>query len=524
LFFTLNFVRLLGANQQQRTAIEAAALAAARDLSKIVVEDPNFGFISLSDAAPIHTATIAGDKYFLSVQGINTLTATVRLDMIIANQFNDPIMQQLAQRDYTNLIIATNTLSAAISNCIGGGGVDADGNMVVPLTDALNAYQQNSVRMMGVNKCTLVPGSMKISLGYILTEPTSTPIPQPATYSQLSANQQNQGFYMPYVDVPYGGKDFVFTATASSVHLVDQKNFLTSVSGLPYQIPVVVKCEANELYKRTDNLGNQSQDIVHSLACAVPACMLDNLPAPGSFQLSFPNGRPATITSLGSILTSVGINGSPADFVLTSPTDDSPPATCTPLTILPNAPKNPAIAAVIRVALYDWIRKARTKPNLQILANTFAQTLSDNQPMTSSHAIYFDFGAGGTINTRSAAIDPTVAGVVSQNQVFAASGLAVQNQIVVSGNTVNSPQAFDVFVKDYTYTVGRINGGKHAGEPLGGGTTIGGATPINPTGKWLTEGISQVMQFPTGPGQGAVRPTYQTPGTALEISFRQRSN
>ncbi len=73
ILFMLGYVRILGSHSEQRTAIESAALAAAKDLSRIVVEDPNFGLISLSDAAPVGTNTAAGDRYFMPVHGINTL-------------------------------------------------------------------------------------------------------------------------------------------------------------------------------------------------------------------------------------------------------------------------------------------------------------------------------------------------------------------------------------------------------------------------------------------------------------------
>ena len=53
--FGLNMTRMIGSNQEQKTAIESAALAASIDLSKIVIEDDNLGFIGLSDAAPIGT-------------------------------------------------------------------------------------------------------------------------------------------------------------------------------------------------------------------------------------------------------------------------------------------------------------------------------------------------------------------------------------------------------------------------------------------------------------------------------------
>jgi hypothetical protein len=87
LIFALRFTRFLGSNQEQRTAIEAAALAAANDISRITIDDPNFGMIALSDFAPVGFDTVAVDKQPTPVRGINTVLATVRVDMIIADQF-----------------------------------------------------------------------------------------------------------------------------------------------------------------------------------------------------------------------------------------------------------------------------------------------------------------------------------------------------------------------------------------------------------------------------------------------------
>ena len=49
IFFCLNYARLLGSNSEQKKAIEAAALAAASDLSAIVIPTVEFGYVSLSD-------------------------------------------------------------------------------------------------------------------------------------------------------------------------------------------------------------------------------------------------------------------------------------------------------------------------------------------------------------------------------------------------------------------------------------------------------------------------------------------
>jgi hypothetical protein len=514
LFFGLNYVRILGAHQQQQTAIEAAALAAARDLTGLVVEDPNCGFVSLSDMAPIGTSTKADDNYYLSVKSINTLLATCRLDMIIADQFNEPVMRQLAQRDYTNTLAAKDRLYSALASAASGGtGTDANGKTLNPVQDAISAYQSNSVRMLGPNKCTLVPGSLKLSLGCITGEPTSTPIPQPLQYSQMSDSQQSNGFYLPYVNVPYSNKDFVFCATGSVIHLVDSKKVQPTISQLPYQVPTIVVCEADETYSYTDSPGSVSSKVVHVKACGEPACMLDPLPASGSLQLGFPNGRPSTINNLQSLLLDP-LNQAPGDYVLTPKSNDAPPAVPSAFTIVPGATQHPKFGAVLRIALYDWIRRAATKPNLKLLANGFSQNFQDSESASSPHALYFDFAANGSIATRSAPIAANTQAVVSQSQYLAASGMALQE-------FVNTPSqaSYDLIIKDYCFTPGRMNGGKHAGEPFGQGGKI---IPFSQQG-WLYENITQMEEFPLGPAAGAVRPTYQTAGVAVELLIQQRN-
>ncbi|MCA9805617.1 MAG: hypothetical protein KC777_26785 [Cyanobacteria bacterium HKST-UBA02] len=43
------------------SVVEAACLVAANDLSRIVVADPHFGYVSLSNFAPVGRATLARD-------------------------------------------------------------------------------------------------------------------------------------------------------------------------------------------------------------------------------------------------------------------------------------------------------------------------------------------------------------------------------------------------------------------------------------------------------------------------------
>ncbi|MGH9551628.1 MAG: hypothetical protein ACRD3W_19745, partial [Terriglobales bacterium] len=57
LIFGLKYGRFLGAHQEQRTALEAATLAATRDLGRMVIEDPYYGFVGLSDNPPTGKGT-----------------------------------------------------------------------------------------------------------------------------------------------------------------------------------------------------------------------------------------------------------------------------------------------------------------------------------------------------------------------------------------------------------------------------------------------------------------------------------
>jgi hypothetical protein len=79
LLFALHYTQQLGSYQEQTAAIEAASLAAARDLSRIIIEDHNIGFVALSDYSPVGTITKASDGYPTPVHGINTVLATARL-------------------------------------------------------------------------------------------------------------------------------------------------------------------------------------------------------------------------------------------------------------------------------------------------------------------------------------------------------------------------------------------------------------------------------------------------------------
>ena len=165
LFFALGFVRLTGTQFEQKTAIEAAALAAAREMSNIVITTTDFGYVGLSDSAPVGVGTSAGDTYYTQVHGINTLIGTTLVDYIIGKQLGIDEIMDLSIVDLNRAKAAGDALVVELNKCTvsTGTSVDKDGNVVNPYKAAEDAYRANQVRMTG--KSNYKAGSMKLALG-----------------------------------------------------------------------------------------------------------------------------------------------------------------------------------------------------------------------------------------------------------------------------------------------------------------------------------------------------------------------
>ncbi|HEY9733461.1 MAG TPA: hypothetical protein V6C89_16195 [Drouetiella sp.] len=504
-FFCLRFTRMLATHQEQRTAVEAAALAAAHDLSRVVIEDPNFGFISLSDSAPTGKATTAGDNYYVEVQSINSLLCTVRLDMIIADKLNDSLMTKLALNDYANAIAAKDSLVAALHNCIDNKVAmnDLDGKPIDPYGDAANAYQTNAVRISGPQN-RLVPGSLKLTLGCVPGLTTNSALPQPTSLANVADSSQEDGYYKSLVNVPYNRQDFVLAPVSNNVTLVDAKQFQTKIDGLPYFIPSILKCEADEEFNETDQLGKASQRVVHAIACAQPACLIDLRPAPGALSIQIFGAVPPELQRVIDVFTSPEVTDSPTDMLQTAVGGDNPPNALSNLKVPEFTDVHPQFGNVMSLVLYDWIRRAG--PNLDV--GSLLSTLNSPLNVTPGKITLYEKDGTGAVVTPSASFNDGIL-PVSQNQLMATSGGAVYS---------SNKSVYDVFVRDFVYQPGRIKGGLHAGEPM----SLVKLSTEPPLTK--NPGLVQAASFdyPPGPAGGAVRPTYQQTGSALDITFRAR--
>lgn len=510
LYFLLQYVRLLGGHQEQTTAIESAALAAARDFGKMVIEDENFGFVGLGDAPPVGKGTAAGDGYYLPVQSINTLIATCRLDMIVADQLNDKLMQDLAQRDYANAMLVKDKIIQTMKNALIAGGTvqDIDGNVMRPLQDAETAYRDNVIRMTGTQTATLVPGSMKLSLGIVPGLTTDEPIPQPPGYANMDNSMQDNNCYKAYVNAPYNNKDFVFAALSNHTELVDSHRFQPSISGLPYFIPTVVKCEADETFVQNQQNGAPAQRTIHAVACAEPGCLIDWRPSPGSLCVSVQGSPLPELHTLQDALYTGTWNGGPCDLFASPITDDYQPAVLVDLKLPYFSDAHPRLGAAMSLALYDWVRRCGPTLNLDSLFTALTTPLPANGD---GKAVHFNKERTGIV-TATTRDDGTILPSIPQQQYVAVSGMALQS---------TNHQNYDVLVLDTAFQPGRIKGGQHAGEPL----DVSGAAPSYVVPPKVPPGIPPslipVPNVSFGRGSG-VRPTYQNPAVSVDVIFRQR--
>ncbi|MBS1953185.1 MAG: hypothetical protein JST89_03310 [Cyanobacteria bacterium SZAS-4] len=524
IFFFLNYARLLGSNAEQKKAIESAALTAATDVGNIVLNTSEFGYVSLSDQAPIGKGTTAGDLYYLPVRGINTLVGTARLDAIIADKMpNSGIMSKLAQNDLNNTKSVITKLNAVITASLTAAGspkaIDRDGNPINVYLDAENAYKQNIIRMSG--SASYVPNSLVMTLGS-LQNPTETniPVPVPTATAPVPANQQADGFYKSFMNIPYNAVDYVFGGIGSAVRLVDTRDFVTTVPGLAYQVPTIVKAEADEIIKTSQTPNGAT---FHVAACAQPASVFDPKPAPGALAIEFPDGALPEFTQPEDLMTFPGLNtgNSATTDIETSTNGDYLVDPASGMSTTPDPwPSNiagPTMRSIWQCTLYDWIRRAGTKADIdQTLAMQTTKFGPSNPPtdwlaqldpaintITNITALLgaqkipfgvmqlYKWNSSGGIVFKTMPISPYPYEVVSENQLYAevdgnkeAYQSATLGTIPFLGLIIPSIDdkgkgkvknlkgdvifldKIDVYIRDQCRNQGTISGGKHGGEPM----------------------------------------------------------
>ncbi len=302
-FVVWNTNQLQGLHKEAQNAIDAASLAAAKEMTSIVVDGP-MGRMALAEDPE-------GDSKW-PVYGINTVMATLRVDAIVARELNNKTLAYLVQNDLTQTNQALSVLTQRIKSSATGGSsaYDRNGKQVNIRQKAYDAYIAGNKVLAGT---TDAPENFTITLGTISAASgqakTNTPVPNPESLDTVSFNATNsyskgsQKYYLGNVDIPVagmpvsaGGSSTVrFAPVGNEPSLLEQGLFSQLSSN---DVPVAVQVSCDQPVKAfADPKAETSKTAVHTTSYA-QAGNRAVLQQPGVLEMAFPAGIPTNPVSV----------------------------------------------------------------------------------------------------------------------------------------------------------------------------------------------------------------------------------
>ncbi len=440
---------------RNKCALEAAALAASREMSRIVIDDPNWGFVSLSDQAPIGDGTRVRDGYPLPVTGANTILATARMELIVAHSIGTNEAIECAQEDLTAARAAVKKLSRVLRYSLRERRIAALGEKnkiedeeliardihdarVYPLESAKAIYKRNAEQLTSGLGWKME--SLKAELGWLNGEgTTNTPLPGADSCAALDDVLLYGKQYPAFVDVPAFGESFYFAGMGKQAGLVESSLFEKFDIARNCS---VVKLEAH-LSKPVSNTS------IQSIACAQPAYIEDKVPA-SYMVLRLPDGAPSNINSIRDLLTSESMLKNIPMYTATG--GDYPNEPNAALKENPGKPVMTVRYALTR-AFFDWLRTAHAKLQHDSVISALDYRFN-HQHSTNTFLLSID--QGGQVIVDCPRSYPFTTQTVYERQLY-----------TVAFDAINSGGAtWTIRLRDQVHRLGRTNGGKHGGQPM----------------------------------------------------------
>lgn len=430
-------------------AVDGACLIAANDISRIVINDPHFGHVSLSNYPPTGAGTRASDGEPLPVIGINTLVATIRQNLIIARQLNNKAMEELAEKDRLYMYGTIDSLNAAIADSLDESNSkynDADGqeiNVKKDVTEYLRAHLPANVKMQ----------SMKISNGWLSDGDgtTETNFPQPKNYAYVSEDSIRKDQYKPFIGIPFEEKSFTFAGVGSASKVVTATKFQEADKS---HINSIVRLAI--IVNRTDSIKSNLEinPEVGYTSCCQPYSRQDAGPK-GVLTLRFSGEHVAALSSWKDLLN----DSTFLDNRVTSykahygdyPLDQE-------ARMYEVASGNaPGTAQQFAEHLYYWLRNGNLRPRVDSVLAMVSESFNGLGFGLKDEIYTYEFARGGKISRRVMNSDPFPVGAVADSQ----ESVTADTKIAGGFNPV-------VIFRNNVRYLGTKYGGKHAGQPLPG--------------------------------------------------------
>jgi hypothetical protein len=429
-----------------QSTVEAAALLAANDASRIVINDSNFGYVGLSNYSPIGRATCAADGEPLPVTGINTLVGTIRQNTIIARELGNDTMFALADGDRSCLSKTIKELNAELSDSLAGDNkkkkwTDIQGATVDPVKDVTSFLRAN------------LPGniqleSVHLSNGWITGGSTTTiSLPQPERLAQVKAGETHKGGYTAFTNIPVGDRSFTFAGLGTTSSIVSTAKFRPADGN---HICSIVKLECTFVLR---NLSNPVAPLnplsrLHSVACCQPFSMPDAGPA-GVMTVRFSGEPERGLQSWSDFLTG---NFHDNQVITYDVVNGDYPVDKEARMRQSQAESQPGTNQLFAEQLYDWLRNGHLRPRVDAVLSMVNDPFRPGPVGTYA----YEFAKNGSVSRRFIEHDPFPVGVSSdaQMQTVVDTSISGFSPVIVFRNNVKR--------------LGTVDGGKHAGQPLAG--------------------------------------------------------
>lgn len=424
------------ASQRAEAACEAASLTAVKELSRIVIDDPNFGLIGLGNYAPSETGILAGDGKPLPVVSINSVMASARVAMLLSECLGSAEFRRLATHDALCAQKASAKLTLELKKALSDakdGPRDFNQELLRPRAKAFAAIKDNLKGAVGSYKIK----EFDLQLGYLKDGSTTV----------TESCKPEEGLYQAFKNYPVSGHDFIFTGVGKQSCLVDRKYFVKDDGYMPSSVVRV-----SLVLERPDE-NDQAFKTVAVSSCAQPYSLEDRS-KPGTMNLSLPQGLPQECYSIQNLLEDTKFGAFPITYY-TSLGGDYPFEPQARLAQNGIQENKKHISSVFAQGLYDWIRSANGKVKLDSIVNMVNSRLySDTNNVIPGQSIAFSFGQNGEVKTKSYSAYAASNQLVHENQFYTIAWDAITT---TTGN-------WTFTCRDQVRNLGLQNGGKHAGQ------------------------------------------------------------
>jgi hypothetical protein len=429
-------------SNQSFNAAQSSALAAARELSRIVVKDENFGYIGLFDSPPVGKATLAADGEPTPVTGINSLWAQIRLEMLLADRLDNGPMREFAEVDYQKATAASTKLAKALSAAIQpqpSPSLDLNGVAVDVYGAAKESYLANSHGLIN-------PSAVKkfsLSLGWLDTDTVSgAPSPLPAKSSPTAAALSVGEFYKAFTDLAVGKHSFYLAGLGKQPTLVDGKFFRP-----PDGKRLCSAVRVDTVVETDQSVAGKANAQIKASATAIPGAATTRGPA-GVFLVTVNPAATPTASNLHNLLNLSSITMK----VFSAQGGDYPRDKGAQLV---ETGRENAGRACSR-CLYDWLKTSSGKVDFESLQQAIERPFNASffGAAPSNANVFYEMDKDGIVHVTARKRNPFIDTSASENQYYA---------LMETANTIGGAP-ITVTCRDQVFRTGE-SGGKHWGQP-----------------------------------------------------------